>query len=292
MKLVNKVTLSECEQAAAGQLIKQIHEADQTYSDPYLSNQYNYFPDMPTFVLAYEADQLVGLVMIYADEEPDSEVDLHVEVAPEFRKQGIAKRLLEQTYQILAKYRYSDYNFVSEMSFLQKNPAFLTKNALEIVDREYHMRTLKPTEIAISDKLVDSLTIKTMSESDIEQVALMHSAAFNESFSTSMQYIRQSLADESCLSFNLIYQKEIVGYCCVDLGDYAYFFGLCVAPAYRGQGFATFMIKQAMSLLQVKGVQEFVLDVDRDNLPAICAYQNAGFEIKTEVAYLKELKHE
>ncbi|HBG91215.1 MAG TPA: hypothetical protein DDW47_03910, partial [Lactobacillus acetotolerans] len=60
------VNLSKKELEEANDLINQVEGYDHTYRRPYLSNQYNYFPDMPSFVLYYNEKQLIGLLTLYA----------------------------------------------------------------------------------------------------------------------------------------------------------------------------------------------------------------------------------
>ncbi|MDF7638713.1 hypothetical protein PT285_04785 [Lactobacillus sp. ESL0791] len=79
--------LTNIQKTEVNELMEKIHQHDGTCKDPYLSNQYSYFPEMPIFISAYESGALVGFVMIYADEKPNEEVDLYVEVLPEKRRQ-------------------------------------------------------------------------------------------------------------------------------------------------------------------------------------------------------------
>ena len=125
MIIVEKVNLNEKEQRQANELTERVKKADKTYSDFYLSNQFNYFQDMQTFILAYDGNKLVGLTMLYADEGPEEEVEVNLEVDPEFRRQGIATRMFEHAKRIMVQYGYYKWEFVSEKIFLEKNPGLL-----------------------------------------------------------------------------------------------------------------------------------------------------------------------
>lgn len=124
MIIVEKVNLNEREQRQANELTERVQKADKTYSDFYLSNQFNYFQDMQTFILAYDGNKLVGLTMLYADEGPEEEVEVNLEVDPEFRRQGIATRMFEHAKRIMVQYGYYKWEFVSEKNFLEKIQAF------------------------------------------------------------------------------------------------------------------------------------------------------------------------
>ncbi|MDF7683162.1 GNAT family N-acetyltransferase [Lactobacillus sp. ESL0679] len=280
--IIEEVALTASELKAVNQLINEVHQFDQTIKDPYLSNQYNYFSQMPTFVLAYCEQKMVGLTMLYADEEPGSEVELSVIVAPAYRKRGFADEMVKHAVRISQKYGYSKFSFVSEKIFLQQNPDFLNNNMLTITDSEYYMKASR----AVKASPLSGLTVEQMTADDVDEVAKIYHASFDEPLTTTMNYLVQGLKDPTGLSFVLRYQNKIVGYCGVDCGQSDYFFGLLIAEEFRGRGFATFFIKQMMVTLQEQGCKEFSIEVDCDNPAAIHVYKNAGFVVATEVVYL------
>ena len=290
MIIVEKVNLNEKEQRQANELTERVKKADKTYSDFYLSNQFNYFQDMPTFILAYDGNKLVGLTMLYADEEPEEEVEVNLEVDPEFRKQGIATRMFEHAKKIMVQFGYYKWEFVSEKVFLEKNPGFLKKVGLKIVpeDSDYYMRTAEPALIEKTDKLNQVLVVKPLTMNYVDHVAAAHSSAFGDAIATSTKYIKNSLLDKDTRSFILLKRNEVVGYCAVDQGENEdYFFGLFIDKPFRGQGFGTFFIKKMIAILQEEGSKVFALNADVSNRAAINVYLNAGFKILSETIYLK-----
>ena len=290
MIIVEKVNLNEKEQRQANELTERVKKADKTYSDFYLSNQFNYFQDMPTFILAYDENKLVGLTMLYADEGPEEEVEVNLEVDPEFRRQGIATRMFEHAKRIMVQYGYYKWEFVSEKVFLEKNPGFLKKVGLKIVleDSDYYMRTAEPALIEKNDKLKQVLVVKPLTINYVAQVAKKHSRAFGEDVETSTKYIKNSLADKNTKSFILLKGNEVAGYCAVDHGENEeYFFGLFIDKPFRGQRFGTFFIKKMMAILQKEGSRVFALNVEISNKAAIHIYEKAGFKILSKTLYLK-----
>ena len=290
MIIVEKVNLNEKEQRQANELTERVQKADKTYSDFYLSNQFNYFQDMPTFILAYDGNKLVGLTMLYADEGPEEEVEVNLEVDPEFRRQGIATRMFEHAKRIMVQYGYHKWEFVTEKVFLEKNPSFLKNMSLKVVpeDSDYYMRTVEPVMIEKTDKLNQVLAVKPLTMSYVDQVAKAHSNAFGDAIATSTKYIKNSLLDKDTKSFILLKGNEVLGYCAVDHGENEdYFFGLFIDKPFRGKGFGTFFIKKMMVILQKEGSKVFALNADVDNKEAIHIYEKAGFKILSETLYLK-----
>ena len=290
MIIVEKVNLSDKEQRQANELTERVQKADRTYSDFYLSNQFNYFQDMPTFILAYDENKLVGLTMLYADEGPEEEVEVNLEVDPEFRRQGIATRMFEHAKRIMVQYGYHKWEFVTEKVFLEKNPSFLKNMSLKVVpeDSDYYMRTAEPALIEKNDKLNQVLVVKPLTMNYVDQVAAAHSNAFGDAIATSTKYIKNSLLDKDTKSFILLKRNEVVGYCAVDQGENEdYFFGLFIDKPFRRQGFGTFFIKKMMVILQKEGSKAFALNADVSNRAAINVYLNVGFKILSETVYLK-----
>lgn len=287
MKYYEKVALNSDEVIQAEKLTKIVQLEDHTYKGIYLSNQFNYFTEMPTFIYAIDNGKMIGLTMLYADEKPDGEVELHVEVAPDYRGRGIAREMTKRAQKIMAQYGYNKYCFVSEKSFINKNVDFLAKTKLDIDDHDFYMVASKPERIAKNDNLDLNLAVREMNKNDIEKVVQHYSKAFDENIESTKNYILESFKDKEKVNFVLTYQDEIAGYCAVDLGIRDYFFGLFIRDDFRGRGYATFFIKKMMAELKERGSKEFELEVEPDNLAAVHAYQNAGFEIKSEVVYLK-----
>ena len=56
-----------------------------------------------------------------------------------------------------------------------------------------------------------------------------------------------------------------------------------IVEGYRGQGLTRAMFDHALPDLKVRGVESFVLEVLKDNEPAIRAYRKAGFEVSREL---------
>lgn len=116
--------------------VKQCHylsdicqKVDATHRQPYLSNMLNFNKEMPAFILAYQDEQLVGLLSIYSDDKNDP-AEVSIIVTPDERRKGIATTLLEYFYAIKEEYQLPGPLFVTEQIFLDKNPRFLANMQL------------------------------------------------------------------------------------------------------------------------------------------------------------------
>lgn len=105
--------------SAAKTLISTVQSHDGTYRAPYLSNMLNFDPEMPAFFLAYQGEQLVGLLTVYADDE---DVELAIIVHPAYRRQGLARKLYANYQAETANYPIASVTFQTEHVFLDKHP--------------------------------------------------------------------------------------------------------------------------------------------------------------------------
>ena len=84
IRFTNQLTDKERKEAKA--LIASCQAHDQTFREPYLSNMFNFDPNMPAFFLYYQEEELLGLLTVYADDE---DVELSILVHPNHRRKGI-----------------------------------------------------------------------------------------------------------------------------------------------------------------------------------------------------------
>ena len=78
---------------------------------------------------------------------------------------------------------------------------------------------------------------------------------------------------------------EMVGFTLVGLGNFddkktAFDAGTGIVKTHRGQGIVREMFDFAVPPLRKEGVESFILEVLKDNPPAIKAYQQAGFTVR------------
>jgi len=82
------------------------------------------------------------------------------------------------------------------------------------------------------------------------------------------------LTDEN-RCYVLVSGEEIIGYCRFDKKDDVYITSIALDPAYFGKGLGTFLLKEALSLFDIKGVIE--ASIRNDNASSIKLFEKAGF---------------
>ncbi|UQS83959.1 GNAT family N-acetyltransferase [Bombilactobacillus thymidiniphilus] len=290
MQITSVTKLNPAQTTAVNELLQVVHQYDHTFRDPYLSNQFNYFAEMPTFLLAYQADYLVGMAMIYADEEPKAGmVDLYINVAPQFRRQGVGRQLLATIKIILQQYGYQHWQYISEQNFLNANPAFLTHEQLTIPEIEYQL-SLNLAQNSHRSMEQSELTTGELKAEQIVMVATLEQQAFGNDLVVSQKYITSGLKDPATIQFVLQRGTEVVGYCAINAESEYYFFDLFIAPKDQHRGYGTIFMQQMLDKLQQKAAKRCVIGVVGDNTPALNLYQKSGFAIETKIVYLQEAK--
>ncbi|GGV18122.1 GNAT family N-acetyltransferase [Lactobacillus acetotolerans] len=281
------VNLSKKELEEANDLINQVESYDHTYCRPYLSNQYNYFPDMPSFILYYNEKQLVGLLTLYADEDPKGIVDITINVLPDYRRHKIGTKLFTEGLKILKKYNFQNYDFMSEQRFLDNNPDFLKNIGLQIEPAESEYQMSYKNDF-INVKRNEELEVRKLKQPDVEQLLPLYSKVFATNTQETRTYLQESLNEINTKSFVLLLKKEIIGYCSIDVSDTYYIFGLFIAEKYQNRGLGTYFIKWVMKILLESDPKAFVIGVDESNKIAHHLYLKVGFKDQTKVVYLSK----
>ncbi|OEY83686.1 hypothetical protein NT95_05170 [Oenococcus kitaharae] len=285
MVIISITKLSSQQTVAAQHLISKVHEHDQTFRDPYLSNRFNYFADMPAFFLALHGQELIGLLTLYADEDPSGSVDVTLNVVPAWRRQGVAKQLWQAARLVLRQYGYYEADFLAEKTFLKTAPDFLANTGLVADPVSEFQMTLKVNGHQEKDP---DLNVTAMQAADIPALLPAYVDAFPDSNKEEAKhYLTENLQADGSFGYVCRYQGQMIGYCAVDFGEYDYLFGLFIAKNYRGRGLGSRFIVQLTQQLAAVRHHSFKLAVESDNPAAHHVYRKAAFKDEGEIFYLQ-----
>ncbi len=274
--------LTDEQLAAAKSLIAVVQKADGTARVPYLSNMLNFDPTMPAFFLAYEEEQLVGLLTVYADDE---EAELAILVHPDHRQKGIARQLFKTFQAETASYPITAVTFWTETTFLEKNPRLPDHWGLvEKPDRETWLvreRTTYPLN-NWTNAVFGQATLE-----DVEAIATFQSQVFDNPYDISLRYVREALGDSDSLLYILQKDEEVIASCTVDVSsDYNYLYGLAALPSHQGQGYGRYLVQSIVNTLIGQNDKAFQIAVEDDNVGARRLYEKIGFAEQTQIIYL------
>ena len=280
--------LTEKERKVAKVLIASCQAYDQTFREPYLSNMLNFDPNMPAFFLYYQEGELLGLLMVYAD---DVDVELSILVHPNHRCQGIARALIKSFKEETASYSIQSVTFQTERVFLDGHPDLASHWGL-IENEETETWLGRDRTPYVLDSRSD-VKVLLAEHSYLEEITQLHHQAFSdaeETLEVPHRYIAEALKDSSSLLYILLKEGQVIGVCTVDLsGNSNYLYGLAVVEAYRGKGYGSYLAKSVVNQLIAQNDKSFQIAVEDDNIGAKRLYEKIGFVKQTQVVYLKQI---
>ncbi|MGX7109692.1 GNAT family N-acetyltransferase [Facklamia miroungae] len=281
IKYRSQQSLSSEERQAARRLIAHCHQEDQTYSDPYLFNRYNFDRSMPSFFTAFHGETMVGLLAVYAD---DPEVEITLMVDPEHRLNRIGHKLYQNFKVETAPFGIESVTFKSERVFLDEHPQLISHWGLEITEEEILMgRDRMP--YVIGERL--DINVKRAAMVHTESIARFQAESFENDYELSLRYAKETVANPESPIYLAIKDEKVVASVSVDQNtDVNYLFAIAVDPLFQGQGIASYLMKKTMNDLMVHSDKVFHLAVEVGNLPALGLYQKLGFSQLTRIVYL------
>lgn len=286
MKLQKSTSLTEAEKSQVEALIKLCNDHDLTYTEIYLNNQFNYYPDLPAFYLAYEGEALVGFLSVYADEADEAEIKALV--LPEKRRQGIFRMLLTAAAEELRKKDYCSVLYIVDHCFSDYEALMLALGG-KYEEAEYYMAWQQGEEKANVKPRQDRANLRLATEADILPLAKISAEAFDNAFEVELKYETEALKDPAIRRFVLEHSSgELIGACSVNISPALnYIFGLCVCRSYQHQGFGGQLLREIVASLHKEGREQIALSVVSENENALQLYKNSGFKIKTTNLYYK-----
>ena len=278
--------LTEKERKAAKALIASCQAHDQTFREPYLSNMFNFNPNMPAFFIYYQKGELLGLLTVYADDE---DVEVSILVDPSHRREGIAHAMYRSFEKEMASYPIRSVTFQTERIFLDRHPDLVSHwGVVEDEETETWLGRDK-TPYALDSR--SDVKVLLAEPSYLDEIAQLHHQAFSdpeETLDVSRRYITEALKDSDGLLYILLKEAQVIGVCTVDLsGNSNYLYGLAIAEAYRGQGYGSYLAKSVVNQLIEQNDKAFQIAVEDSNIGAKRLYENIGFVKQTQVVYLK-----
>ena len=292
VKYVQTKNLDSKQKLATRKVINACHYFDKTADEPYLESSFNLYEMMPAFVLAYNAEQLVGFATIYADDAQKASVS--VLVSPEFRKNGIGRELFSQVQAILDKWNYipSMVEYITEKVFIESNFKILAAFGLVIMaDGEYLMEydSQRPTTTVLRHA---DLKVLPATEADLAVIGKINYASFGDGDAKLYQhYAEVNYHDTSIDLYKFVLNDEIIGSAAIECGQgMAYIFSLAIVPNLQGKGIGKEAVKQLITRInKIKSWLPIRLNVDKSNPAAYKVYVANGFKTLTEIIYLENL---
>lgn len=131
----------------------------------------------------------------------------------------------------------------------------------------------------MQNALSSELTIRAMSESDLDEIIAIEKKSFADPWS--QRLFRETLLFPHSVNFVLESPGgEVVGYLNLYLiAQEGHLLNLAIHPAWRRQGLATAMLAHTIQYLRQRQALQLFLEVREKNQSAIRLYRKLGFEV-------------
>lgn len=131
----------------------------------------------------------------------------------------------------------------------------------------------------MQNALSSELTIRAMSESDLDEIIAIEKKSFADPWS--QRLFRETLLFPHSVNFVLESPGgEVVGYLNLYLiAQEGHLLNLAIHPAWRRQGLATAMLAHTIQYLRQRQALQLFLEVREKNQSAIGLYRKLGFEV-------------
>ncbi|HFI0464357.1 TPA: GNAT family N-acetyltransferase [Streptococcus suis] len=282
IEIISLAQLSIDQEDQVRSLETRVNDYDGLKRSGYLSNQYNFDTTMPAFYLAYEEGNLVGALMVYADELPNGEISVFVH--PDNRRAGIAKALIQTAYDQCRPYGVRDWEFIVEKRFLDDYPQMAENlNYDATSDCELLLELVEE----LPTIYLDTLRVKPSSFEELDALSSIQAKAFDSSLELAQSYVETSFDDPSTEQWSIYYQDQLVGTLSIDTKSQVdYFFGVAIDPSFQGKGIGKAGLNQILRSRSASKAQQ--LQVEINNLAAIKLYESNGFRRVSQICFVHQ----
>ena len=216
----------------------------------FMENHFNFFSDMPCFLMEYEQNKLIGFLSIFAPN--DCECELYGFVHPAYQKSGVFTSLFDFAMDIIDRYEIDD--IMIPISPENKEAALILKTMnFQFIYAEY---ILKYRSVQ----------------------------AVKKTFHQDTDCLEIKKTDHL---YSLFHNDVLVGTCPVEDSDSSYtIYSFEILSKFRRQGFGSYLLGFVLSDLQKENPDKSILlQVNSNNTTAFHMYENFGFEINSQVDY-------
>jgi ribosomal protein S18 acetylase RimI-like enzyme len=284
--LVKKRTLTTEELAAIQQLVETCNQYEQLH----MRIDWNMLSTRPgaevNDFLYYREGALVGYLMAYGFGTDERE--LTGMVHPEWRRQGIARALLQA-----ARDEYTGFG-VRQLLLISEHHSSPGKAFVDAVGAHHDFSEHEMVLTQFQERLQfdDRLIVRPADVSDLNGLATIYAAVEDTSPEAGIPKIQRRLQDPRCQYYIATFGEEEVG--CQepvgnlrldDMEDAIGIYSFGIIPDYQGRGYGRQMLEEVIRSIRAYSQKAIMLDVDVTNERALHLYRSCGFDIKTTYDY-------
>ncbi|MFA5960680.1 MAG: GNAT family N-acetyltransferase [Tatlockia sp.] len=229
-------------------------------------------------LLFYAGDQLVGFLSCYFFYTDACEISVLVD--PLYRKQGIAKQLLEASLPLLAAKQMERLIFSTPAT---QNEAWLSHLGFVYTNSEYQMQRNSYEPILLSR---DRLETKKGSNADIETLCTIDALCFEKAQADMIARFNSILDNHNYTLLIALQQGNPIGKAHIRWEeDSAILSDIAIIPTHQRQGLGSELLANCINHALTCGKTRLTLDVETSNQNALKLYLRHGFKTINAVDY-------
>lgn len=240
----------------------------------------NFHSDMHAYVVASVGDTVVGVATIFAPQPHEGEIA--VCVASGYRCRGIGKSMVSLAMANLARFKIQDTLLLCDGKS-ESGRYFVASLQGEDHFHEYSM-LLEDFGSLHTD---NSVVVRPAISSDIELMATLCAAAYEDPYDESLGFIQASMGAVQRTGYIGEFSGIAVASCFVSRNEKGISINtVAVEPSYQRKGIATAFLSNIILLL-IAERKPIVLDVNSSNFRAFGLYKKLGFVITSDIGYYR-----
>lgn len=240
----------------------------------------NFHSDMHAYVVASVGDTVVGVASIFAPQPHEGEIA--VCVASGYRCRGIGKSMVSLAMANLARFKIQDTLLLCDGKS-ESGRYFVASLQGEDHFHEYSM-LLEDFGSLHTD---NSVVVRPAISSDIELMATLCAAAYEDPYDESLGFIQASMGAVQRTGYIGEFSGIAVASCFVSRNEKGISINtVAVEPSYQRKGIATAFLSNIILLL-IAERKPIVLDVNSSNFRAFGLYKKLGFVITSDIGYYR-----
>lgn len=264
------INLDSEQESIVKSLIKECEEYDNSIIPVQFDHSLNYFPEMNSWFLYFEEEELIGLISIF---NPLSEIaEISGCVKPNKRNKGKFNELIVSSYDELNIHKIQTVLFVVDND--SKSGMEITKKLnLKCDHIEYLMKYEQ-----FKEKYNSSIQFRDANLNDVDDFIKINSELFHETYEESKNIIMSCLQSKDRKQYMAEIDNKVVGICTLFYsGNKVIIYGLGISEIYQGKGYGYDLINSVFNMLKDQKY-ELELEVHSLNEKAYNLYKKAGFK--------------
>ncbi len=239
-------------------------------------------PGMNCDYCYYMSGKLAGYLAL---DRFGTKAELTSAVHPDFRRQGIFKRLY---FAAISEAAIGPVDSLLLVGYRGSGAgsAAIASLGVSLKESEYCLRATIDELVQPKAGTMDLEPVSITNEDQIETLSNLLQISFPNATWGSPSDIRKELSQEGYYYWFALKNGQRIGQIgAISTGDSGYIRGVGVLPELRGRGYGRRMLFSVLQKLIVLGNRHFELDVATENESALSVYTSCGFVVKTVYDY-------